>query len=235
MVDQGDRERMWLLVTGTGRCGTGYIDHVLSSCGVGCTHEKVFGLAGLDYAREQVGLRAEHPDWGWQADCSWYAMPFLDDAVVRDMTVVHLVRHPRNVIRSLWRIQNWTSWRYGRGQAFLYEHMPELQDIEDFNSRSAYFWCEWNRRIEGRADVFHRLEDPVEGLLDELGIEHEGRELFDNTHYNTRAFVYEDGFELEDLPADLLARVLGQMERYGYELGGHEMTRYEMREKGLIG
>jgi hypothetical protein len=234
-MDHFDRDRMWLIVTGSGRCGTGYVAHVLSSCGVNCTHEKVFGLDGLDWAREQIRLRAENPDWGWQADASWMAMPFLDDPCVGGMKIIHLVRHPRNVIRSLQRIRNWTALRYKPGHDFLYEHMPELLDYDDLNERSAYFWCEWNRRIEVHADFLHRVEDDVCIVLDAADINWESYWLFDNTHYNTRAFVREQPFELEDLPPGLLAMVRDSMSRYGYKEGGHEMTRYEMREKGLIG
>jgi hypothetical protein len=74
----------------------------------------------------------------------------------------------------------------------------------------------------------------VESLLDELHIRREDIRVFDNTHYNTRAFVPEDGFELDDLPIVLREAVLDKMSQYGYTLGGHEPTRYELREKGLI-
>jgi len=146
------------------------------------------------------------------------------------MTVVHLVRHPRNVIRSLGRIENWTKLRYERGQRFLYEHMPELPEWPVGNERSAAFWCGWNERIEPHADFTHRVEDDVRPLLDKLGIEY-NEDLYDNDHYNTRAFVREDDFELDDLPEELKAWVGMTMERYGYEWDGHQPTRYELAER----
>jgi len=162
-------------------------------------------------------------------------MPFLDDPCIEGMTIVHLVRHPRNVIRSLARIENWTKPRYARGQAFLYEHMPELLDWPVGNERSAAFWCRWNERIEPHAHFTHRVEDNVCHLLDQLDISYANGKLYDNDHYNTRAFVPEDDFELDDLPNELKRWVSAMMERYGYEWGGHQPTRYELREKGLIG
>jgi len=225
------RNRMWLLVTGQGRCGTGYVAHVLSSAGVMCTHEKVFNLRGWEWAQEQIGLRALYPEWGWQADSSWLAMPYLGKPSVQDMTVVHLVRHPRNVIRSLARIQNWTATRYERGQSFLYKHMPELLEYDDPNERSAFFWTEWNKRIRPFADITHRIEDDVRGLLDTLDIEYNEADLYDNTHYNTRAFVPEQQFELGDLSPELWDMVADEMSLYGYYPGDHEPTRYELAER----
>jgi hypothetical protein len=226
--------RMWLLITGTGRCGTGYIAEVLNSVGHKCTHEKIFSMKGLDYAREQLALRRSRPEWRWQAESSWLIAPHLGEPWLSDLTVVHLVRHPRNFIRSHQRMSNWTTKHYERGQEYLYSIMPELLDHPPPYERSAYFWVKWNEMIEPHARHLHRIEDDVTGLLDALGLVHEGCDLFADKEHNSRALVHEKPFELEDLSSETFDMISEMMERYGYESGGHEQTWYEIRGKVLV-
>jgi len=53
-----------LLISGTGRCGTGCISKVLTANGIKCGHENVYGIDGVK-------------EWGnYQADSSWLAIPY---------------------------------------------------------------------------------------------------------------------------------------------------------------
>ena len=74
------------LVTGTGRCGTGYVAQTLQNLGIDVTHEGRFTVAGPNEACTSA------------VDVSWMAVPWLKQ---QRGPMVHLVRHPLDVIASL--------------------------------------------------------------------------------------------------------------------------------------
>lgn len=208
-----------ILVTGTGRCGTGYIARVLSSVDVNCTHERIWmwPTPNVDFAQRQYQLRDEHPEWGWVGESSWLAVPFLDADFLQDVIIVHLVRQPECVIRSHQGIMNWTlnNSNYTKGRKFIFQQVPELEHVEDYTERSAAFYLKWNRLIESYADVFHRVEDNPRILLNKLDIHWNDKEIFSDTTYN-RVERAKRTFQLEDLPPLLLGPILEMAGRYGY-------------------
>ena len=56
---------MRVLITGTGRCGTGWMARALTAAGAPCGHEAAFTARG-------------HGDCDWVAESSWLAAPYLD-------------------------------------------------------------------------------------------------------------------------------------------------------------
>jgi hypothetical protein len=67
--------KLKLVLTGTGRCATGFYAKFLTSAGATCGHERFFGVGGLEAALDV--LAAGH--WvGTVAESSWLAAPFLD-------------------------------------------------------------------------------------------------------------------------------------------------------------
>jgi hypothetical protein len=78
------------VVTGCARSGTTYLSVVLSRLGLRCGHEVVFGPR----TRSFEGFRGQH------GDSSWLAVPFLPE-LPADTLVLHRVRHPLRVVRSL--------------------------------------------------------------------------------------------------------------------------------------
>ena len=95
---------MDIIVSGTGRCGTGFMSRWLTSAGIKCTHEGVFNLGGWDSALEKIQHRLANTQWGWRADSSWLAAPFLHYPELDDMTVIHVVRHPKPTLDSFLRL-----------------------------------------------------------------------------------------------------------------------------------
>lgn len=185
-----------LLVTGTGRCGTGYTAKLLTAAGVPCGHEEVFTPQGI----------VDRPDL--EADASWCAVPFLDSFQGR---VVHLVRHPLAVVRSF----------VGIGFFERDLHFPHRKFAGRHFERSGFplpdamrWWIEWNRRIEPYADVRIRVED-LPGVLPFI-VDRRIRwstEPSRLTNHRTRAVI-------EELPEGGLRDELEVMAlRYGYELG----------------
>lgn len=83
-----------IVVTGSGRSGTGWCAATLNSAGVFSGHENVFGPRQTEPTR--------HIDWaGYRADCSWLAIPRLPLMNVRAALVV---RHPLQVVASMQHI-----------------------------------------------------------------------------------------------------------------------------------
>jgi hypothetical protein len=92
------------VVTGCARSGTTYASVALTRLGLRCGHEVVFGPD----TRAFTGFRGQH------GDASWLAVPFLDQ-LPDDTLVLHRVRHPLRVVRSLLGIRFFDD----RSRAFL--------------------------------------------------------------------------------------------------------------------
>lgn len=78
-----------LVVTGTAHSGSAYLASVLGGLGLRFGHEVVFGPRTTRF----TGWQGQH------GDASWLAVPFLDE--VPEALVLHLTRHPLDVLRSL--------------------------------------------------------------------------------------------------------------------------------------
>ena len=206
---------MWLLVTGTGRCGTGYVSKLLTSTGHACTHEGIFNLSGWDVALDNLTLRRKNPWWGWEADASWLATPFLDRPELDALTVVHLIRHPKLVIDSHLRLMLYR--HLGPYYKWMAGHIPEINGYHTPEDKSAYWYITLNEMCEKRADIRHRIEDPDIDLLGALGIEYAGKTLFDNTKYNARCGYGPSDVCLADISQPLRDRLVEMSGRYGYD------------------
>ena len=212
-----------IVVSGTGRCGTGYIAQVLSSAGRPCTHEGVFNRQGWEYAWEQMQLRIANPHWDFHAESSWLAAPFLDKPELEDATVVHLVRHPKDVLDSFLRLMVYTHPTYGPYYKWMAEKIPQIEALERPEDRAAYWYIKLNQMVERRADITHRVEDDPRDLLDKLGIEHYwDKELFNNRKYNARPGYGPSNVMPEDISIPALhTELLRMTERYGYSWADH--------------
>lgn len=211
-----------LIVTGTGRCGTGYASRLLSGVGLLTGHEHFFSYAGLVEARRR--LRQEQKPF--LGDASWMAVPFLGEPELAGAFIVHLVRHPKAVLESWLRVPTATTPPY---DAFYHRHVPMAHAYDGVLDKSALRYVLWNEWIEracrGRPSVRHRLEDgPMAlfeamqdaGMIDRLPAE-DG--LFSDTSYN-----HKEGQPVEVDPDDvnfmLSARLRAITMRYGYEWDG---------------
>jgi len=95
------KPKLKYLITGTGHCGTGFIARTLTEAGIICGHENLFSLDKT----MQENLSGIGP-WGYnwkdvQAESSWPACMSLDHQLLEDVTVIHLVRNPLNVLASI--------------------------------------------------------------------------------------------------------------------------------------
>ena len=202
-------ERLKIVVTGTGRCGTLFFSRLLSGVGVKCGHEQVF-------SQNPLTLRDSSK---WDADSSLFAAPFAGKLESKGIKVVHLVRHPVRCIESFLRMgyfdgENWSSSLIGWWQ----KHCPFPFDQDNEDSMAVAYWIDWNEMI-GETHFRHRIEDDSGSLLDKLGIGW-GGELFSDKKCNTRAeYEHPDRrLELGKVDEGLQEELFRLAESYGYEV-----------------
>jgi len=205
------------VVTGTGRSGTGFMSKVLSTAGVPCHHEKVFGYDG--------------PEWGWRrGDSSWMAAPFLDGF---DGYVLHVLRDPLRVVNSFVGVGFFDDdpaavhvpyVEFAKGWA------PEVWELGSPVERAVAWWVVWNELIAPFADLWVRLEDvtgvDLVGVARAAGGFHSGLDLeaaisLVPTDVNSREAAGFGPSSLGwcDLPAgDWLNRLKVLAVEYGYKI-----------------
>lgn len=172
------------IITSMPRSGTRYLAELLTSAGLPCGHEKIFGL--------QLYLQ----DRGFVAESSWLAPVYLRRYdYYRDVKIIHLLRNPINVIRGLlFDFDNVCSaigscksdskrTRYDR---LISEEIPNIAKLTSPIDKALYFYLEWNTGIE-KLNPTHRInvEIGAEEILKIIGVKHDGLVLFSNQKHNT--------------------------------------------------
>lgn len=152
------------VVTGTGRCGTRHVAAYLNAVGIPCSHEGYFTPDGPTLRNSKRAASAK-------GDVSWLAVPFLKRG---NLPIVHLVRQPHEVIRSLYNI-GFFDRRFrdvhGPFIAFAERHFEVGEDPFDACLR---WYIEWNERCEAVAGLRIRvenLEDRLGDLTRHIGLE----------------------------------------------------------------
>lgn len=138
------------VIVSTGRAGSMFMAHLLTGIGIPCAHEGFFRTEGFKRRFHYLG------------DSSWLAVPYLEDgALKRDVPVIHQVRHPLEVITSLYGTRFFDPERADSYRHFARAHFQttgeELRDC-------MRWWTQWNRRCEQLASITVRVEDTEECL-----------------------------------------------------------------------
>ena len=165
-----------IVVTGTGRSGTGYMSKLLTSAGIKSGHETLFNTDTFKNSKEL------------KADCSWLAAPFLHKYPT--FTIVHAVREPIKVINSFLNIQIFLdigkSYKY---YTFMSTHLPSLNKQKTNVDKVFCYVIEWTNKILKYKDedryIFHRIEDNPIPLLKRLKAS-KTKNIYKETNYNTR-------------------------------------------------
>lgn len=189
---------------------------MLNSCGIKCTHEQIFTTMGWRHALNMIKQRRMNPAWDWQAESSWLATPFLMERELYPFTVVHLVRHPRLVMESKLRLMFYSHPRYGSYFNWMVPFLSGINEFEKPVDKAAFWYIKLNEMVAERADIFHRVEDDVRDLLDKLGVQWRGKDLFKNTSYNTRPGYGPATVEIGDVNVALRSLLLEMAGEYGY-------------------
>ena len=211
------------IVTGTGRCGTGFIAQLLSSAGLPCGHEAIFRPTSYEQAMRQLW---NHPEL--RADSSWMAAPFLDQGIAEGAVIIHLIRHPRQVIESAYGIGSFQSENLAGFSQFNLQYLPSLRQFDNPLDKIGHRYAWWNQMIEDKAtgrDYVRfciDLQEPIEllreldkrGLVDLNAID-TGR-LYSNQSYNSRG-THRRNVSLKDFDPKVTADLRSISERYEYE------------------
>ena len=209
--------RFQVIVTGTGRSGTGFAAQWLSSAGVPCGHEQFFTFTGWDGAQSRMRRRPE-----LVAESSWLAAPWLDKPQLADALVIHQVRHPKKVAESCMRHPPGTTPEFLQ---YLEHHCPTVAKYPDDLNKAIARWVYWNWAIEDacqdRAYYRWKVEDGEEKLLawlQEQGVvgEVDPEHLYSNRSYNPHRHEVQAEARLEDVAPELRKPLLETMRRYGY-------------------
>lgn len=140
---------MTVVITGTGRCGTGYIARVLQLCGIEVGHEAVYGPT--------QALGWDDIDWRTlDGDASWLALPLL---TTHEGPTFLQVRHPLATLPSLVATGLFGDDRTDNYSRVIAKHAPECLASPTEIERAAAFWTMWNRWALTQVDSWWRVED----------------------------------------------------------------------------
>lgn len=224
------------LVVAMPRSGTMFMARAFRSVGIKCGHEKFFGFP----SQKQQSLTKEivkqkmlnKPNL--EADSSWLAVPFLNtECVPKDVAIIHLTRHPKKVIESLIAISFFRR-RPNFYTTYALLNTPQIKSSDSELTKCCKWYLYWNRKIEesGRQLIHHRVEDPIEILLDKLNLSYDGYEIFNETKTNTRNSKNRRKINLieEIKEPDLLKQIIEMAERYGYSITKEEKDTLEKKK-----
>ena len=224
------------IVTGTGRCGTVFMVNLLTKLGLYCGHEGIFNengweralqiLQGNEEPRNSFISGRELEKESIIAEASYMATPYLSEELIKNVKVVHLVRHPLMVIDSFCNGLLYFTWGgpHNRWEKFIYSHLPDMFEKMNAYDRASLFYIQWNEMIESqlhnRDFIFHRIEDDLSNFIKFVG--KEGFDL-DSVYLDkqSNSFVRKrrDGFSVDKIENFMIRRELIKIgERYGYDM-----------------
>lgn len=232
------------IVTGTGRCGTTFYARLLTSLEIPCVHEGIFNYKGLDWAKLVIsGKGSIEPSHcsthdvlsnrrlePWlntkdvKAESSYMAAPFLGDDILEEVKIIHVIRNPLDVISSHVVDANFFGVKPEDNPwlKFVFNHMPELKNIENKIERACYYYVHWNMMIEKikeiRPYLLHKAEDMCdEKLIKFLNVK-KPEIFFEDNKINS----WKKGdrrLRLEDIPNGKIKNDFIEItERYNYKI-----------------
>lgn len=140
---------MILVLTGTGRCGTGYMAKVLHEAGINTGHEAYFTPTGLSAADVTV-------------ESSWMAVPWLH-AARRRSNIGLVFRHPASVISSFLGIEFFE--HPSPYLDFLTSRLPEIVGMEPIEA-ACHHYVNWNLAALNSAHFTFEIDDvPWERIM----------------------------------------------------------------------
>jgi hypothetical protein len=188
VIDEDEYFR-WLethrfVITGTGRCGTGYMANALMYNRVRCGHETLFTPEG------------KQPNPFLRGDSSWMAAPHLP---AWSGYVLHVVRNPLDVVNSFVGIGLFDE-SHDTAEVLPYreyarQHAPEVFELEDPVERAMAWYVFWNRMIEPWAHKRVQVENVS------------GDDLYDVIRYaGAHHAPWEIAKNLAEVPKDVNSR-----------------------------
>jgi hypothetical protein len=142
---------MRMVITGTGRSGTGWAAATLNSAGVFAGHENVF--------TPKTVRKYSRIEWcDYHADCSWLAVPRLP---LMNVKAALIVRNPLDVVASMQHIG------FGKGM-HNNDHADIARQVTGMvPSLDGYlrFWLEWNQRAIPNCEAIFTLDQLLQNPM----------------------------------------------------------------------
>jgi hypothetical protein len=184
---------------------------------------------GINASHERVFLPDHRRPWGdLDGDVSWFAVPFLHEIALEEISVIHLVRHPIRCAQSYAGLRFFHDTRdeaaleYYHGAVWRYD--KAVYDSSCPHDRFAAFWVRWNLATEPHACARLRIEDlrsnlGVARLLSAIGRPRSISEIdkaIGLTDPATNHREPDDSVQLESFSAPMRRLLRFAAERYGY-------------------
>lgn len=237
------------LVTGTGRCGTVYMARFLTNLGISCGHEAIFDWQGLKWAQaklnEEMSIETsvcsrydslfgqEIENWfdseNLLAEASYMAAPYIDNAILDEIKVIHLIRNPLEVLSS-WVLDIHFFHKNNKGldeyRKFIYYHVPQIKEEKTEIEMACRYLIEWNKKIENssREKIVVRVEDfPFVNLVNFLGDDVKTTENLFNTKINSWKRRQKDLSIREIPPGNTKDEFIHMIKKYKYKIFSSEL------------
>lgn len=159
------------------------------------------------------------------ADSSFMSAPFLASSMLSDSKIIHVIRNPINTINSMVNFC-----RLFKAVGFPNDHQSLFLDIIARHSNLAItpnpyevaccHWIDWNQKIidSGRVSYTHRIEDPIEPLLDFLG--KSGQSVSVDVPFNSKILgnVGAPRFKLSQVRLEISLELINYANNFGYDI-----------------
>ena len=144
------------------------------------------------------------PSAGENYDISKRKANFLNENLLNEAKVIHIIRNPIEVVSSFV-----TAFNYFNNPAelttyerFIFDHIPDLYEDMSQLERACLFLLEWNamivERSEGKPYLLHRIEDNPQNILEFVGNPiHDPDDVFQDTKVNS---FPKRLIEMKDIP-----------------------------------
>jgi hypothetical protein len=218
---------MKYLITGCGRSGTLFASKLFSAVGSPCSHEVAFGAHVMKHHKSATW----NPNFHGEA--SWLAAPVIKRAWKDDLVILHQLRDPIEVIRSMVGIGSMG--RETPYQRYIFHYLPELREIAKRSQVEACmaFWVLWNDMIAHKTERFGQLfryhvesldPDLLSRISDSFGLglfaqESEIRRAMQQLGTKVHTRTRNESITWETLPEGVWKRELRDATvRYGYKI-----------------
>lgn len=231
------------LIVGSPRSGTKFMAKAFNSIGISCGHERIFGPSKIGkHSKLTLKLVEERllRFSNLEAEASWYAVPFLSShshLINQDNIIIHVVRHPIDVIESLLAIKLFSRSPDDFSMNYALTRTPSIRKSDSEIVKCCKFYLHWNNKINesNLVNYRHRVEDSVSLFFDLLGIKFDHKQVFNDKKANTRNQFNRKIISPKDIPNKQLLDKLEDLSiLYGYNLHYKEILPQQSKNQEEI-
>lgn len=166
-------KKLQFLVSGTGRCGTVFFAHLLTSMGIPCGHEHIFNFESkkicferLIYPEKRINSFVSENSLidneyhnkfvdttKTVAESSYFLVPYLNENYLKGIPLLHVIRNPLKVIRSF--VDDFYYFNDNIKEDkniiifenFIYTNYPEIKKFKNPYDRAAQYYISCNEKL----------------------------------------------------------------------------------------